>query len=125
VPQETDLTEVMHGIEKFSCVVVYPLKLVVSVDEQPVFTICVVILVVYFMVEFIITVMNVLTVYTGLSHLFVGLSLMVWGSENMEMLNLAVALSKGEEELATIAVLSSQIFCITLVIPAACLSRML
>jgi Ca2+/Na+ antiporter len=77
------------------------------------------------MVEFIVTVMNVLSAYTGISHFMVGLTLMVWGSDNMEMLNLAIAIGKGEEEMATIAVLSCQIFCMTLVIPMACISRMI
>ena len=43
---------------------------------------------------------------TGVSHMLVGLSLMVWGSDNMEMLSLSVAMARGEEEMATIAVLS-------------------
>ena len=51
------------------------------------------------MVEFIVTVMNVLSAYTGISHFMVGLTLMVWGSDNMEMLNLAIAIGKGEEEI--------------------------
>lgn len=58
------------------------------------------------MVDFILFVMNVFTAYTGMSHLIVGLTLMVWGSDNMEMLNLAIAIGKGDEEMATIAVLS-------------------
>jgi len=58
------------------------------------------------MVDFILFVMNVFTAYTGMSHLIVGLTLMVWGSDNMEMLNLAIAIGKGDEEMAMIAVLS-------------------
>ena len=41
-----------------------------------------------------------------MSHFIVGLTLMVWGSDNLEMLNLAVAMGKGEEEMGTIAVMS-------------------
>ena len=77
------------------------------------------------MVEFIVTVMNVFSAYSGMSHLMVGLTLMVWGSDNMEMLNLTFAIAKGEEEMAMIAVLSCQILCMTLVIPVACISRMI
>lgn len=77
------------------------------------------------MVEFIVTVMNVFSAYSGMSHLMVGLTLMVWGSDNMEMLNLTFAIGKGEEEMAMIAVLSCQILCMTLVIPLACISRMI
>jgi len=61
---------------------------------------------IYVMVEFIVTVMNVFSAYTDTSHFMVGLTLMVWGSDNMEMLSLAISLGKGEEEMATIAVLS-------------------
>lgn len=62
--------------------------------------------VMYLMCEFILEVMNVFCVYTGASHFLVGLTLMVWGSDNMEMLSLAIAIGRGEEEMATIAVLS-------------------
>ena len=58
------------------------------------------------MVEFIVLVMKVFSAYTGMSYLMVGLTLMVWGSDNMEMLNLAISIGKGEEEMSTIAVLS-------------------
>ena len=77
------------------------------------------------MVEFIIIVMNVFSVYTGFSHFMVGVTLMVWGSDNMEMLNLAIAINKGQEEMATIAVVSCQILCLAFIIPLACLSRMI
>ena len=50
--------------------------------------------------------MKVFSAYTGMSYLMVGLTLMVWGSDNMEMLNLAISIGKGEEEMSTIAVLS-------------------
>lgn len=75
-------------------------------EEWPIVSTLMIFLVIYFMVEFIIIVMNVFSVYSGLSHFMVGVTLMVWGSDNMEMLNLAIAISKGEEEMATIAVLS-------------------
>jgi len=80
---------------------------------------------IYVMVEFIVMVMNVLAVYLGLSHFMVGLTLMVWGNSNMEMLNLAVAMTKGEEEMGFVAVLSSNVIAMTLVMPAACISRMI
>ncbi len=47
------------------------------------------------MVEFIVMVSNVFSAYTGFSHFIVGLTVMVWGTLNMEMLNLAVAIKKG------------------------------
>lgn len=72
----------------------------------PIVAVILIFVVIFLMVEFIVTVMNVFSAYTGMSHFMVGLTLMVWGSDNMEMLNLAIAMGKGEEEMATIAVLS-------------------
>jgi Ca2+/Na+ antiporter len=76
------------------------------VKTYPIVAVILIFIVIFLMVEFIVTVMNVFSAYTGMSHFMVGLTLMVWGSDNMEMLNLAIAMGKGEEEMATIAVLS-------------------
>ena len=77
------------------------------------------------MTKFFVMVVNVFSAYTGFSHFFVGITLIVWGECNMEMLNLAVAINKGYEETGFIAVVSSVVLCLTLVIPAACISRMI
>lgn len=79
---------------------------------------------IYFMVEFIVTVMNVFSVYTELSHFFVGITLMVWGSDTLELLNMAIAIKNNEEELGLISVVSCQVLCLLLVIPVACIYRM-
>ena len=84
----------------------WPLERVLPTQMWPIVSLCMLFCVIYLMVDFILFVMNVLTAYTGMSHLIVGLTLMVWGSDNMEMLNLAIAIGKGDEEMATIAVLS-------------------
>ena len=76
------------------------------VNKWPIITVIMIFIIIYFMVEYIVEVMNLLCAFTGLSQVIVGLTLMVWGSDNMEMLSLAIAISKGEEEMALIAVLS-------------------
>lgn len=114
----------MHMIENICIVVIWPLTKILPVKRFPEVAVVLIFLIIYIMIEFIVTVMNVFSAYTGLSHFMVGMTLMVWGSDNMEMLNLAIAISKGEEEMALIAVLSCQILCMTFVIPMACISRM-
>ena len=47
---------------------------------------------VYFICEFILTVFNVFSVYTGLIHFLVGLTLMVWGSNSLELINMTIAM---------------------------------
>ena len=96
----------MHMIEKFCCLIIWPLSKVLPVDSVPELAIVLVFICIFFMVEFIVMVMNVFSAYTGISHFIVGITLMVWGSDNMEMLNLAVSTAKGYEELGLTAVLS-------------------
>ena len=96
----------MHYIEKFCILIIWPLGKILPVETFPELAIVLIFLVIYFMVEFIVMVMNVFSAYSGISHFMVGLTLMVWGSDNMEMLNLAVAISKGQEEIGLIAVIS-------------------
>ena len=115
----------LHWIEGVCFLIIVPLKTVLPYKNWPVITVAFLFIVTYYMVEFIVTVLNVFSAYTGMSHFIVGLTLMVWGSDTMEMLSLAIAIGIGEEEMATIAVLSCQILCLTLVVPVACLSRML
>lgn len=96
----------LHNIEKFCFLIIWPLEKILPVKTYPIVAVILIFVVIFLMVEFIVTVMNVFSAYTGMSHFMVGLTLMVWGSDNMEMLNLAIAMGKGEEEMATIAVLS-------------------
>jgi Ca2+/Na+ antiporter len=93
-------------IEKFCCLIIWPLSKVLPVDSVPELAIVLVFICIFFMVEFIVMVMNVFSAYTGISHFMVGITLMVWGSDNMEMLNLAVSTAKGYEEIGLTAVLS-------------------
>lgn len=86
--------------------VVWPLSKILPVGRYPIIAVILIFIVMYFIVEFIVSVMNLFCDYTGISHFMVGLTLMVWGSDNMEMLSLAIAIGKGEEEMATVAVLS-------------------
>ena len=115
----------LHWMEDVCFLIIVPLKTVLPYKNWPVITVAFLFIVTYYMVEFIVTVLNVFSAYTGMSHFIVGMTLMVWGSDTMEMLSLAIAIGIGEEEMATIAVLSCQILCLTLVVPVACLSRML
>lgn len=86
--------------------IIWPLEKILPYENYPTIAVILMFLVIYYMVEFIIIVMNVFSVYTGVSHFMVGLTLMVWGSDNMEMLNLAISIGKGQEEMGTIAVVS-------------------
>ena len=61
---------------------------------------------IYFLCEFILTVFNVFSVYSGLCHFLLGLTLMVWGSDSLELINMAIAVKNAQVELGMISVLS-------------------
>ena len=115
----------MHALAKVCFLIIWPLEKILPLEKLPEIAVIIIFVVIYFMVEFIVIVMNVFSAYTGMSHFIVGMTLMVWGSDNMELLNAAVAIAKGEEEIGTVALMTCQVLCLTLVIPVAALSRMM
>ena len=114
----------LQMLEKFCCLIIWPMKWIMPVNVLPELALIMVFFLVYVMCEFILTVFNVFSVYTGLSHFLVGLTLMVWGSDNLEMINLAIAIKNKNLELGMTAVLACQVICLILIIPIACLMRM-
>ena len=76
------------------------------VTKMPEVALLLIFFIVYVMCEFILTVFNVFSVYTGLSHFLVGLTLMVWGSDNLEMVNMAIAMKNQDLELGMTAILA-------------------
>ena len=97
---------VLVCIENFCCLIIKPLNLIMPVNSYPIVALLMVVAVVYFMCEFILTVFNVFSVYTGISHFFVGLTIMVWGSDNLELINWAIAMKNNQLELGMSSVLS-------------------
>ena len=98
-------------IEKFCCLVIWPLSFIMPVKKLPEVALALFFVCIYFLCEFILTVFNVFTIYTGLSHFLVGLTLMVWGSDNLELINMAIATKNGQVELGITSVMSCQIIC--------------
>ena len=93
-------------IEKFCCLVIWPLSLIMPVDRLPELALALVFVLIYFLAEFILTVFNVFSVYTGLSHFLVGLTLMVWGSDNLELINMSIAVKNRQVEMGLTSVMS-------------------
>ena len=114
----------LQAIENIVYCVIMPMEYVMPVKNAPIVAIAVVILLVYIMCEFILSVFNVFAAYTGLSHFFVGLTLMVWGSDVLEMINFTISLKNKQLELGMTSVLSCQLICLIVVIPLASFARM-
>jgi Ca2+/Na+ antiporter len=97
---------ILEKIEKFTCLINGPLELILPVKRYPEIAFLLIFVIIYFMCEFILTVFNVFSVYTGVSHFFVGLTLMVWGSDNLELINYSIAVKNKKPELGMASVLT-------------------
>ena len=115
---------VLELIEKFCFIIVWPLSKVMPVDRFPELTLAIFFVLIYFLCEFILTVFNVFSVYTGLSHFLVGLTLMVWGSDNLELINMSIAVKNSQMEIGMTSVMSCQLICLIVIIPIAAMARM-
>jgi len=100
------------------------MKFIMPIKILPEAALILIFFIVYVMCEFILTIFNVLSVYTGLSHFLVGLTLMVWGSDNLELVNMAIAMKNNNLEIGLTSILACQVICLILVIPFACMARM-
>lgn len=114
----------LKKVETFCFLVYWPLKQILPVHKLPELTLLLVFFIIYVICEFIVTIMNVLSVYTNMSHFLVGLTLMVWGSDVLELFNMIIATEKKQLELGMTSVLACQVICILVVVPLACLMRM-
>ena len=72
---------VLELLEKICCVVIWPLSKIMPINAAPELALAFVFVLIYLLSEFVLTVFNVFSIYTGLSHFMVGLTLMVWGSD--------------------------------------------
>ena len=122
-PHEHD-EPILKAIETFCCLIIWPMNFIMPVDQLPEVALFLVFFFVYVMCEFILTVFNVFTVYTGISHFLIGLTLMVWGSDNLEMINMAISMKNKNIEIGLTSILACQVICLILIIPVACLMRM-
>jgi len=74
--------------------------------------------------DFILTVVSVLSTYTQLSHILIGLTLIAWGSQPIELINLIIASKKGELQMGLTSVLSGIVFTFFILMPLAILFKM-
>lgn len=96
----------MHRVEQICVLVNWPLKKLLPVTSLPEVSLFLVFFIIYLICEFVVTIMNVFSVYTNLSHFLVGLTLMVWGSDILELFNMIIAVKKRQLELGLTSILA-------------------
>jgi Ca2+/Na+ antiporter len=89
----------------FPCL--WPLRKTLPTEKLPelVFAICIVLF--FYATELILTTVNVLSQYSHLSHIFIGITVISWGSCLIELINLAIANKNNEGQMGITSIFSS------------------
>ena len=72
------------------------LEIVLPLEVLPELTFILLVLVFFLAIDFILTVVSVLSVYTHFTHILIALTVIAWGSSPIELINLVIAHRKGE-----------------------------
>ncbi len=73
-----------------------PLDAILPVERSPILAFLIIVLIYFVSMDFILTIVSVLSTYLQLSHIFIGLTLIAWGSQPIELINLLIASKRGE-----------------------------
>ena len=89
-------SKVLHYLE-MSC---YPtLKIlgwILPVESVPILAFIMIVVIFFVSMDFILTVVSVMSIYTHLSQIMIGLTIIAWGASPIEFLNLMISSKKGE-----------------------------
>jgi len=100
------------------------MELILPSERFPMVSFLILILLFFVSMDFILTIVSVLSTYTQLSHIVIGLTLTSWGSCPIELINLIIASKKGELQIGLTSILSGIVFTFLILIPLAMLFKM-
>lgn len=101
------------------------LELILPMNVLPELAFLMVVGVFFGAMDFILTVVSILSIYTQLSHILIALTIIAWGSSPIELINLMIAAKKGELQIGLTSVLSGIVLAFYVLIPLAMVCKML
>lgn len=84
----------------------------------------VIVILFFIAIDFILTVVSVLSIYAHFTHILIALTIIAWGSSPIELINLIIANRKGEIQIGLTSLLSSIVLAFYVLIPLAMLFKM-
>lgn len=93
---EHEESKVMRYLEMACCPVIYPLSFILPVNKLPELAFVIIVVLFFLATDFILTVVGVFSIYTHMSHILLGITIIAWGSSPIEFINLIVAAGKNE-----------------------------
>lgn len=114
----------LHWIDVAASPVIWPLSKILPVEKCPEIVFLFSMILFFQATEIILTIVSVLAQYSGLSHIFIGITVISWGSCLIEMINLSVATKAGEGQMGITSILSAIVLQFLLIVPMAVMIKM-
>ena len=101
------------------------LHLVLPMNLLPELSFLAIVVLFFIATDFILTVVNVFSVYTHMSHVIIAIIVIAWGSSPIELINLVIANKRNELQLGLTSILSGIVLAFYLIVPIAMLFKMI
>ena len=124
-PEKEEESNLMNFFEKICYPTMWFLHLVLPMNLLPELCFLAIVFIFFMSMDFILTVVSVLSIYTSLSHILIALTIISWGACPIELINLIIATKKNELQIGLTAILSAIVMAFYLIIPFAFICKMI
>lgn len=128
--------EVLHKVDEHSSAILrffdiicypllFPIGKIMPVEKLPELAFLVIIILYFLTTDYILKVVSVMSVYINLSHMFVGITIMSWGSCAVELINMSLSVKNNQMQMGLTSIISALVLAFLLIIPFAMLFKMM
>ena len=114
----------MHCIEVICWPFIKFLDLILPINKLPELSFLMCLAIFFVSVDFILTVVSDFSIYTHLSHILLALTFISWGSSPIELINLTLAVTRGELHLGLTSILSGIVLAFYVLLPSAIIFKL-
>ncbi|CDW80524.1 ca2+:cation antiporter family [Stylonychia lemnae] len=118
-------SKMLHYLELLCYPAIKLLGLILPVQKSPIAAFLIIVALFFISMDFILTLVSVMSVYTHLSSVLIALTIMSWGSSPIELINLIIASKKGELQIGLTSILSGIVFTFFILMPLAMIFKMI
>jgi Ca2+/Na+ antiporter len=118
-------SKLMHVLEMMCWPALKILNKLLPVETWPIFSFLAIVVMFFVSMDFLLTVISVLSVYTHLSQILIGLTIISWGSSPIEFINLIISAKKNEMQIGLTSILSGIVFTFLVLMPIAMIFKMI
>jgi Ca2+/Na+ antiporter len=124
ISDKTDGGNMLQYLEMMCWPCLKFLELTLPMELLPELSFVAIILIFFVSIDFILTVVSVLSIYTHFTHILIALTIIAWGSSPIELINLVIANRKNELQIGLTSILSGIVLAFYVMLPLAIIFKM-